>query len=313
MRLLPILILAACNGGDSGDKAGSSTIVLVDDNNYSYDGQLNFPTYTTGEHIYLNLGFGQLTKDMLCHDLDPTVDVVTAGLSLFPRLSCDEVAKGFTDDSLLSSDLAGYVSTPTYGETSVELESMTFNGTEFDLIELYEHIEGGCWVFNLSAGEDYTANTLFAVNLDPQPTSDVDTVELQDDCDVVDFSWDLHSLTKPVVDSTATSWTVDWDSVLYTGHGDFFKPSDVDTIMVARYDTLTPTDLEAQFLDLELISDGLWTEFTDGSGTASLGGLVDASGSPFPGFTPGPTWILALRCDTCKNPAPLFLTVLDVQ
>ena len=33
-------------------------------------------------------------------------------------------------------------------------------------------------------------------------------------------------------------------------------------------------------------------------------------GEPFTGFTGEGTWILALRCSTCSNPAPPFATVL---
>jgi hypothetical protein len=34
--------------------------------------------------------------------------------------------------------------------------------------------------------------------------------------------------------------------------------------------------------------------------------------SPIPsGVTPDGTWVLALRCSTCANPAPRFLTLLE--
>ena len=37
---------------------------------------------------------------------------------------------------------------------------------------------------------------------------------------------------------------------------------------------------------------------------------VDADGATFPGFDTDATWILALRCGRCANPAPPVLTVI---
>ena len=49
-----------------------------------------------------------------------------------------------------------------------------------------------------------------------------------------------------------------------------------------------------------------------GGTTASLGDATNG-GAAFDGFSGNGVWLLALRCTTCANPAPLFLTVLEPE
>jgi hypothetical protein len=72
-------------------------------------------------------------------------------------------------------------------------------------------------------------------------------------------------------------------------------------------------EIEASFLDIELLASDLYTLQLDGGTTASLSGLVTAEGKVFEGFDTSSTWLLALRCTRCTNPAPIFLTVLQVS
>ncbi|MCP4810359.1 MAG: hypothetical protein GY884_33900 [Proteobacteria bacterium] len=102
-------------------------------------------------------------------------------------------------------------------------------------------------------------------------------------------------------------WELDWSALTTTGQGYDFVYSDADGLMLGFYEGLTPADLEGQFLDLELVATELWNMEIDAGTSASLNGLEG-----FQGFTrTDGTWILALRCSTCPNPAPLFLTVLE--
>ncbi|NOY25778.1 MAG: hypothetical protein GXP62_07875, partial [Oligoflexia bacterium] len=73
----------------------------------------------------------------------------------------------------------------------------------------------------------------------------------------------------------------------------------------------TPAELEDTFLDLELITDDLWHFPVAGGTGLSLSSDTSAEGN-FAGLSSDGTWILALQCTTCANPAPPFLTVLKV-
>ena len=76
--------------------------------------------------------------------------------------------------------------------------------------------------------------------------------------------------------------------------------------MLGYYAGATVEDLQEQFLDLELIADQTWSIELTGTTGYDLAEIPD-----FTGFTTDGTWILALTCSTCANPAPLFLTVLE--
>jgi hypothetical protein len=59
----------------------------------------------------------------------------------------------------------------------------------------------------------------------------------------------------------------------------------------------------------------LWDLALTGEPTADLSkATLRSGGSAFDGFSHGTgTWILALMCSTCQNPAPILLTVLEPQ
>lgn len=115
----------------------------------------------------------------------------------------------------------------------------------------------------------------------------------------------------------------DWRNVELDGLGNEIASGDIDRILLARYETLTPDDLETQVFDLELLADDLWeSEDFSGGLTFDLLNLLrrDASGNltdeTFEGFDDHPeggTWVLGLQCTTCQNPAPFILTVLEPE
>ena len=64
------------------------------------------------------------------------------------------------------------------------------------------------------------------------------------------------------------------------------------------------------FLELEELAAELYTMEHSGGLGSDLSELRDAQGRNFEGFSGEGTWLFSLRCETCANPAPLFLTVL---
>ena len=64
--------------------------------------------------------------------------------------------------------------------------------------------------------------------------------------------------------------------------------------------------LAEDFLDLEQLAEDRWELDVTGRTSASLGEL-----DGFGGVDADHRWLLALRCSTCRNPAPRFLTVLE--
>ena len=92
--------------------------------------------------------------------------------------------------------------------------------------------------------------------------------------------------------------------------GDDFIPSVIAEVVVAHYDE-SVAELERQFLDLELIAEGIWRYDVPAETSVELSSLRDEAGQPFPGIDGNGTWLVALMCgDFCRNPAPWYLTVL---
>ena len=87
----------------------------------------------------------------------------------------------------------------------------------------------------------------------------------------------------------------------------------IDRVLLGWYQGLESDDLERQILDLELIATDLWEIPLDGGHIADLAEARHRdSAERFDGFhrTDG-TWVFALTCSTCQNPAPVLLTRLE--
>ena len=85
----------------------------------------------------------------------------------------------------------------------------------------------------------------------------------------------------------------------------------VDEVMIGHY-SLTRAELTAQFLGLENIADELYRGPVVAGATVDLTTLIDeTTGALFAGIDGTGTWILALNCKECSNPAPWFLTILE--
>lgn len=304
-----LVVVPGCTT-DTGDDSGNDCVTtLTNANNYQWEGVLNIPTYTTAEYQDVTLNFGQLSDDMLCHPMDPVADVDSLGLTRFPNLGWDEIAVGLTNNSLLQADTNGYVSCEPGDATHCKLSEFTFAGTAYDVVSVYGQA-GGSFLLSIATGFDPGQGALYLAFLDPQPTSDVTSVEMLPACDVVDYDVDLEVATPLKMPAGCTQ--IDWSGLTVAGNGEPLLPSKLDQILVGHYRSLTPGEIDDQFTDVEVLADELYTLELTGGTTADLSGLVTADGQAFEGFTDEGTWLLGLRCTAgCTNPAPMFMTVVE--
>ncbi|RME22293.1 MAG: hypothetical protein D6798_16160 [Deltaproteobacteria bacterium] len=299
-------------GADAGAADGGAavgTVTLGDANNYRFHGILDGPSVQLAEYRDVTLSWAGLTHDLLCHDLDPVADIDNVAFMIFPELTEAEVEQGLADDSLSQVDLGAYLSFEPGDATEVSLSDLTFFGTDADIEE--EFYEGhGAWLLTLTTGTTIGVGVRSIAFLTPTAGETATRGEIQGGCGILDATVDLRSL-QPAPIAAQGPWSIDWSAVTTNMGGNPFEPLSVSEVMVGRYDEDLAT-LEERFLDLELLTDDLWLG-PHPSGTATdLSTLARASdGAPFPGFSPDGTWLFALRCGTCSNPAPLFLTVLQ--
>ena len=300
---------AASDGGSTdGGTPVDGAVLLTDANNYRFEGVLDGPSFPLAEYADSSISWASLTEDLQCHPLDPVADIDNVSLMVFPLLSEEEVEEGLSTDTLEQVDIAVYLSNEPGEGTEVNLSEMTFFGTDAHIQD--EFAEGsGAWLMVFTTGTTVGVGSRMIAFLTPTAGESATHAEVRDGCSVLDVDVSIADATAVSI-PTAGPWAFDWSGLTTTAQGQPFDPLAVTEIMVARYDDLGIAELEADFLDLELLADGLWTQPHPSGTSTELADLVDAGGAPFPGFTAGGTWLLALRCGTCPNPAPLFLAVL---
>jgi hypothetical protein len=304
--VLSVAIPGCSTSEDTGNPPG--TIALENANNYSFEGTLDIPSVETASGVDICVDWSKLNSDLQCHSVDPANDIDLLGVIRFPTLTEAEVESQLSTNDLDMKSMGGYVQYPNDEEaTSACLSDFSFFGTAFDLATDYTE-DGGTYLLELQSGTTPGVGARMLVFLEPRVKSDVTEVNVPNGCGMLHYSADLHTLTTVPV-SLDGPWVMDWSDVTTDGLGNDMTDAQIDLLEVAHYDSVTVTDLENDFLDIEQNADEMWSlSLTSGKS----GDLSDATNgaSKFSAFQKGGTWILALRCSSCSNPAPLFLTVL---
>ncbi|MCP4805496.1 MAG: hypothetical protein GY913_14105 [Proteobacteria bacterium] len=287
----------------------SGEVLLADAHNYSFWGLLDGPSFQLEELTDPTIRWDELTEDLQCHELDGVDDIDVVGLMVFPLLDELTVEEGLSYDTLSQVDMTIFLSSEPGDDTSVSLSDFSFDGTDVDTTTYFE-VGSGTWALVFSSGFTIGVGTRMLAFLEPVAAGEADSTEasVTDGCSALEYDADLTSLREvPVL--PGGPWEVDWSAVTEASYGGEFEAVKVTEIMVGHYD-LEREEIADNFLDLELIATELYTMDHPAGVEADLADLTDADGDPFPGFTDDGTWVFALRCKTCSNPAPLFLTTL---
>lgn len=311
---LAFLLLSGCTGytydtADPQAPPAGREITLQDNNNYQYAGIIRLPDTPVAPLTDVIFDWSSLTIDMQCHGMHPAKDIDNIAVMLFPNLTPQEVEDGLTYDTLQQVDMGVYIEQITENQTQMPISDLTFYGTDPKILQ-FTQPDSGTWLVLLTSGTQLAVGTRALQFFTPTKGETNTGVSIGDACDVLDFSADLETLTRVPINQQGP-WPVSWMTLTQNGQGAPLNTGKIDRIMLARYESQDRASLQAQFLDLELLADDLWMSDLSGGAGADLADLTHVStGEAFAGFTLDDTWILALRCTTCPNPAPLFLTVL---
>jgi len=307
MRIPTILALSLLIGGCS---CGTGTVVLGDTTNFSYVGDIDAPSHETVSAQNVTICWDSMTDDIQCHDVDPTSDPGLITLARFNNLTEVEIEQQLSNDELSQSELSGFLTweIPT-GDTCAELEDFTLDGTPVVLSEEY-YEGGGTYLMLLSHGTIPGQNIISMDFLVPLESSDIDAVDVGPACATLDFTADLTSGDPIELSAGGSSWMVDWGDVTVNGLGNPIALSNIDRLLLGYYADMSVADVEDSFLDLEIVATELYEMELFNTFEADLAETSGADGD-FGGFDQtGGTWVLALMCTTCSNPAPLFATVI---
>ncbi len=305
--LLALVVLLAA-GCDKTCVEATDELQLVDANNYTYEGQLDFQSTALAPGDF-TLDWSRVGVDLQGHTLDPVADIDNASVVVFRYLDEQQVLDGLATNTLEQKDVGLFVGEQPGEATDLSLSDLTFMGTDVDVEQYftpeYCDTDGYCtWLISLTTGTTPGVGTRVAAFVQPSTAASATHLDLTDDSSSVSVDADLQSLEAMAVPVAEPALQVDWSGVDQTGQGVEIDSSPVDQLMIAAYD-LSLDELEEQFLDIELIATEMWVMDLTGAKSASL---ADLDG--FTGVDTEHTWILALRCSSCANPAPPVLTVL---
>ena len=142
------------------------------------------------------------------------------------------------------------------------------------------------------------------------PSSSNTTVTMTNSSTTLTYSANLHSLHPTGVPAGKANLTLDWGQIQTNALGQPFEPTAIANAIVGHY-TQTPAELETKFLDLQTIATQLYKAEIPYGSVLDFTTLKDDAGNSFTGVDSNGTWLVALICTNCRNPAPYYLTVLE--
>ncbi len=302
------------------DPAGLTLVTADPANNYAFSSTLTLHPTEVAPMGELHFDWSGLSQDFLGHAMAPT-DVQMLTLVVW-KLTLEELQQKLNDDVLEQRDNAGIAILQT-GGTRQEASLLEFTapggGTALPRDQLLgylnpEALDPTLHTYTLMAGggtapgQDTRMLKAFQVS----PTSQNTEVVMDSTSTGLTYNVNMQSLVPTFVPAGSSSISVDWSYLTMNAMGQTILPQKITRVLVSHY-TQTPAELESLFLDLNLIAVESWSsEVPDGTSLAlsSLTSDGTATGTPFPGISGEGTWILALQCGSCRNPAPWYLTVL---
>ncbi len=316
---------------NSPTQEGNIPLVANEVNNYSFRSTIEVATTVVAANSEISFDWSALTKDMIGHDVDAMADIDMLSFVVW-NLNHAEMQAKLNADQLSASDVLGGGVLALYTEnarTSGSIFDFSVPGSgprdpdesEFSQMEFQTQVltrldpaeidpathtytimaQGGLVLgenvrmiqaFSLSAAETNTEVTI-------TPASSSLTYEA-----------DLTSLTPVRIPTGVVNILVDWKQMQTNALGNEFEPRSIDEVVVAKY-SRTPQELQAEFLDLEVDFDEMFRGVVAAGEELALTELTDDAGRRFTGISADGTWILALVCGYCANPAPWYLTLLQ--
>jgi hypothetical protein len=321
---------AAGTGGTAGTGGAATcspaaTITAAPDNNYKFHSELTIDVTKVKPSAEIHFDWSGVTTDLLGHPVN-LADIGMVEIGLW-QLTLEQFQKKLNDDSLNQQDLAIIA-------TIIPSSPAQTTGSIYDLTEMGEPITkaniDGYLDINAypPANHLYTAmvanGTVLGQGTRMIQGFQLDASSMNTDVKVVNtstsltMSADMHSLATPNVPVANPAVTVDWTDMdtsvnpaNTTAAGLPFDPTQITELRVGAY-SMSLSDMEKQsnFLNLDMLATTLYRAEVTAGTKIELSRAKDPMGNAFPGFDSTHTWIVALNCGECANPAPWYMTVV---
>jgi hypothetical protein len=313
-------------GGTSGTGSAmcAATITANTANNYTFSSTLTINVTPVAPSSDLKFDWSGVTTDLLGHPVNMS-DIGMLEIGLWKNLTLAQYEKKLNDDTLAQSDLAIIALIPTTpGVTTGDIYQLVPAGgmvgtapytkaqiDPFLDINTYPPATN-LYTAMVANGTDVGQGTRMIQGFQLDASSTNTQVNVTSTSTALSMTADLHSLTSPTVPMGNPALTVDWTNMTTTAAGLPFDPTQITELRVGKY-AITPTAMEMQsnFLNLDTIATTMYRAAVTAGTTFDLSQAKDmVSGASFPGIDATSTWIVALNCGDCANPAPWYMTVL---
>jgi hypothetical protein len=290
-------LLFGCGGSSTPPPTTEGNVVLRDQNNYTSQSTLTIPSVQTMPGADLQICWGDIQKDILCHDLTPTTDIDNVSFLRLQGMTTDQIQTKLAAGSLTAAMVNVYRDfhvDHTASSTCVSLSSLSFTSTALNPATDYVEASDKKYLLLFSKGTTPGSGARTMTFIEPTSSSTATAV------------------TVP----KAGPWDVDWSLITRDSMNHTVLFQNLDQLMVGFYPGMTVADLQARFLDIDRIAGSSLYQMAIPTGAkhADLANAKDSNGVAFPGFarTDG-VWAVAILCSKCQVPAPIILSILEPQ
>ena len=314
LPLVLLLLPSGCENTAKNQPPASGNILLQDANNYHSTSSLKIPTVETASGADIDICWTNVVADLQCHGVAPQADLDNLAMLRFLHLSQSQVEMKLTSGELIMSQVDGYLEHHLdHSSTCVKMSQLSFFGTPINVQEQYVESADQLYMLVVTEGTNPGVGARTMAFLKPTAASVTTRVDVSSGCGLLEFSADLASATRVPV-PLARPWIIDWHNLTRNGQGNAITFESIDGVLIGFYEGMTVADLQNNIFDLELRATTLWELPLAGGRTADLAKATQrGSGAGFSGFARDTTgiWMVALRCSTCQNPAPVVMAVLE--
>jgi hypothetical protein len=306
MRILCLLPLVGvgCAAPEEEAVAPCTECSVSNEQNFRYEVTLDIGHTTLAELQNSLVEWPSLGTDYRGNPFDGRTGGGEAWLVGFRDTGPDAVRDGLLHDDLAQAAMTVY-STCATEEASCLLGDFGMGGNELGL-DGYFAEGSGTWLTVVV--DDTTGQAASMMFLEPSATGDATTASFESGTSTLDLDVNFHEQESVVVPAGDPAITLDWSQVSRNGLNDAFVAEQVDELLLGRFEQ-SRDELESHVWDLETMADPVWTVPVDSAGFATLD---EAEGDEaFEGIDGEGTWLFALRCSRCLNPAPRFVGFLE--
>ncbi len=312
--------LAGCGKGKDSDSGGPSPdLVFTDANNYSYTGSMSINPIAVASGADATVDWCGLTTDLRGRSVVPS-EVDRLILIELELSQAEALAKIEANDLTQADTVTQWIfqNEQVQGCTA-NLSDFSILANDFDPADFVQ--SSHTWLLSATYFVDSRFDFVMSAFVVPTDGEANTTIALTDTTAKLDFQADLHSLTPLRTAAGHDRYTLDWSGVTVDVNGKPFDEDTADQVLVGKVAASSVAEVEDIFLRVDSEAEALYRLYTDENGVPVVAGersadlmlATDASGNPFPGFTTDGIWLVGLECRTCTVPAPVLLTVVEVE